>query len=114
MGVRRIHSKLPDFSYDRLLAIGLVLVGRALTVYPVCLLFRPSAWAIPLREQHVLWWGGLRGALALALALSLPPSFPLYHEILVTAFGVVVFSVIVQGLTMPLLMRRCRRGVGRN
>jgi CPA1 family monovalent cation:H+ antiporter len=91
-----------------LLAIGLVLVGRALTVYPVCLFFRPSAWAIPLREQHVLWWGGLRGALALALALSLPPSFPLHHEILVTAFGVVVFSVIVQGLTMPLLMRKLK------
>jgi monovalent cation:H+ antiporter, CPA1 family len=89
-----------------LLAIGLVLAGRALTVYPVCLLFRPSRWAIPLRDQHVLWWGGLRGALALALALALPPSFPLYHEILVTAFGVVVFSVIVQGLTMPLLMRK--------
>ena len=89
-----------------LLAIGLVLAGRALTVYPVCMLFRPSRWAIPLRDQHVLWWGGLRGALALALALALPPSFPLYHEILVTAFGVVVFSVIVQGLTMPLLMRK--------
>ena len=91
-----------------LLAIGLVLVGRALTVYPVCLFFRPSTWAIPLREQHVLWWGGLRGALALALALALPPSFPLHHEILVTAFGVVVFSVIVQGLTMPLLMRKLK------
>jgi CPA1 family monovalent cation:H+ antiporter len=44
----------------------------------------------------------------LALALALPPSFPLYHEILVTAFGVVVFSVIVQGLTMPLLMRKLK------
>ena len=89
-----------------LVAIGLVLAGRALTVYPVCLLFRLSTWAIPTREQHVLWWGGLRGALALALALALPPSFPLYNEILITAFGVVVFSVVVQGLTMPLLLRK--------
>ena len=91
-----------------LFAIGLVLAGRALSVYPVCLFFRPSRWAIPLREQHVLWWGGLRGALALALALSLPPSFPLYNEILATAFGVVVFSVVAQGLTMPLLMRKLK------
>ena len=91
-----------------LFAIGLVLAGRALSVYPVCLFFRPSTWAIPLREQHVLWWGGLRGALALALALALPPSFPLYNEILATAFGVVVFSVVVQGLTMPLLMRKLK------
>ena len=89
-----------------LIAIGLVLAGRALTVYPLCLLFRLSTWAITTSEQHVLWWGGLRGALALALALALPPSFPLYNEILITAFGVVVFSVVVQGLTMPLLLRK--------
>jgi monovalent cation:H+ antiporter, CPA1 family len=95
-----------------LLAIGLGLAGRALTVYPVCLLFRFSTWAIPMREQHILWWGGLRGALALALALALPPSFQLHDEILITAFGVVVFAVVVQGLTMPwlLLMLKFSRG----
>ena len=89
-----------------LVAIGLVLAGRALTVYPLSLLFRLSTWAIPMRDQHILWWGGLRGALALALALALPPDFPLYNEILITAFGVVVFAVVVQGLTMPLLLRK--------
>jgi monovalent cation:H+ antiporter, CPA1 family len=87
-------------------ATGLVLLGRALTVYPLCLLFASSRWGIPLRDQHVLWWGGLRGALALALALALPPSFPLHDEILVTAFGVTVFSVVVQGLTMQPLLRK--------
>ena len=86
-------------------AIGLVLAGRALSVYPLCLLFQLSTWAIPMREQHVLWWSGLRGALALALALALPPSFPLHNEILITAFGVVAFSVVAQGLTMSLLLR---------
>jgi Na+:H+ antiporter len=87
-----------------LIAVGLVLVGRVLTVYPLCLLFRHSTWAIPMRDQHVLWWGGLRGALALALALALPPSFPFYNEIVITTFGVVAFSVVVQGLTMPLVL----------
>ena len=90
------------------LAIGLVLAGRALTVYPICLSFRLSRWAVPMRQQHVLWWGGLRGALALALALALPLSFPLHGEILITAFGVVVFSVVVQGLTMPWVLRRLK------
>ena len=56
-------------------------------------------------EQHVLWWGGLRGALGLALALSLPAELPLRNEIVVVTFGVVAFSIIVQGLTMPLLLR---------
>jgi CPA1 family monovalent cation:H+ antiporter len=87
------------------LALGLVLVARAFAVYPLCWLFHASKWAIPVAEQHVLWWGGLRGALALALALALPDSFPLHDEILVTAFVVVVFSVVAQGLTFPLLMR---------
>jgi CPA1 family monovalent cation:H+ antiporter len=86
--------------------IALVLLGRALTIYPLCLLFVRSRWAIPMGAQHVLWWGGLRGALGLALALSLPPSLPFRDEILVATFGVVAFSVIFQGLTMPPLLRR--------
>jgi CPA1 family monovalent cation:H+ antiporter len=84
--------------------IGLVLLGRALTVYPICLGFRWSAHKVPMRMQHVLWWGGLRGALGLALALSLPPDLPRHDEILVATFGVVVFSVVVQGLTMVGLL----------
>jgi CPA1 family monovalent cation:H+ antiporter len=86
-------------------AILMVLVARALTIYPLSLLFRGSRWAISAGEQHVLWWGGLRGALGLALALSLPPSLPLRNDIVVVTFGVVAFSIVVQGLTMPPLLR---------
>ena len=89
-----------------LTAILLVLAGRALTVYPLCLLFRRSHWAIPPPMQHILWWGGLRGALGLALALSLPASLPMRDEILILTFAVVVFSVVLQGLTMPWLLRK--------
>ncbi|HWT99839.1 MAG TPA: sodium:proton antiporter [Terriglobales bacterium] len=83
----------------------LILAARLISVYPLCLLFRGSRWRVPLREQHVLWWGGLRGALALALVLALPPDFPLRDEIVVAAFATVSFSVLVQGLTMPWLIR---------
>lgn len=85
--------------------IAISLVARALTVYPLSALFLASRWRISPGEQHVLWWGGLRGALALALALSLPDSLPLRDTIVVATFGVVAFSIVVQGLTMPLLLR---------
>lgn len=87
-------------------AIAATLLGRALAVYPLSLLFLGSNWAVPFGEQHVLWWGGLRGALALALALSLPATLPLRDEVVVVTFGVVAFSIIVQGLTMPLLLQK--------
>ena len=101
--------------FDRLggvafvIVIALVLLGRALTVYPLCLLFVRSRWAIPVSAQHVLWWGGLRRALGLALSLSLPPSLPFRDEILIATFGVVAFCVILQGLTMPPLLRRASK-----
>ncbi len=88
--------------------IIMVVVGRALTVYPLCMPLLKSKWAIPLRYQHILWWGGLRGALGLALALSLPDSLPMHDEIIIATFGVVAFSVIVQGLSMPFLLRRLK------
>jgi CPA1 family monovalent cation:H+ antiporter len=89
-----------------LVAIGLVLIGRAIAVYGICLPFSRTRWAVPPAAQHILWWGGLRGALGLALALTLPPTVAFHEEILVSTFGVVVFSVVVQGLSMPTLLRK--------
>jgi CPA1 family monovalent cation:H+ antiporter len=89
-------------------AVGalLSLIGRAAAVYPVAALFRRSALRVSAPYQHILWWGGLRGALALALALALPANLAERNEIIAVAFAVVAFSVFVQGLTMaPLLAR---------
>ena len=61
-----------------------------------------------MRFQYVLWWGGLRGALALALALSLPDAMQRRAEILLATFTVVAFSIVVQGLTMPLILHRLK------
>lgn len=87
-------------------AILLVLAGRAATVYPLSLIFRSSRLAIGMGEQHVLWWGGLRGALALALALALPATIPMRDTIVIATFAVVGFSVVIQGLTMPWILKR--------
>jgi CPA1 family monovalent cation:H+ antiporter len=89
-------------------AVLLVLIGRAVAVYPLSALFGRSTVAVPTPYQHVLFWGGLRGALALALALALPAEVPERLAIIVTAFLVVAFSIFVQGLTMPWLVRRLR------
>ncbi|MGC2784018.1 MAG: sodium:proton antiporter [Roseiarcus sp.] len=101
-----------DFAREGFLALALIvalaLLGRAVAVYPVCLAFLGSRWAIPLNQQHLMWWGGLRGALALALALALPADLPQRDDILISAFAVVAFSVIVQGLTAPLALKAAR------
>jgi len=54
----------------------------------------------------VLFWGGLRGALALALALSLPADLADRNTITTVTFAVVALSVLVQGLTITPLLRR--------
>ena len=89
-----------------LLAIALVTLGRAVTIYPLCALFARSRLKVAMRHQHVLFWGGLRGALALALSLSLPEDLPRRDLIVVITFAVVAFSVFAQGLTITPLLRR--------
>src|SRR5487761_261373 len=87
-----------------LLAIGAVLLGRALSVYGLTPISNFFTETIPLRWQHVLTWGGLRGALALALVLSLRTTFPYQSSLETWTFGVVAFSIIVQGLTLKPLI----------
>lgn len=89
-------------------AIVLVTLGRAAAIYPLSLLFSRGSLRISRAYQHVMFWGGLRGALALALAEGLRPAFPLRGQIISAAFGVVAFSVLVQGLTMMPLLRRLK------
>ncbi|MBW4330682.1 cation:proton antiporter [Stakelama sp. CBK3Z-3] len=87
-------------------ATALSLLGRAAAVYPVMVAFARTRLAVPWKYKHVLFWGGLRGALALALALALPASIPERGTIITVAFAVVAFSIFVQGLTMPWLIDR--------
>jgi len=92
------------------IAIILVLAGRGLSVYPLSVLFRWSRWRLKPSFQHTLFWGGLRGALALALALAVPATVPERDAIILTSFVVVAFSILVQGLTMPWLIKKLELG----
>jgi CPA1 family monovalent cation:H+ antiporter len=87
-----------------LLAAGAVLLGRTLSVYGLAPLSNLFTERIPYRWQHIMVWGGTRGALSLALALSLDRTFPYRNQVLAATFGVVAFSIVIQGLTIkPLL-----------
>jgi len=104
-----IHEAQQDFHgvwKPALIAIALVTLGRAAAIYPVCGLFVRSDNPVSLRQQHLLVWGGLRGALALALALSLPTDVPDREAIAAVAFAVVAFSIFAQGLSIAPLLRR--------
>ena len=87
------------------IAILIVIIGRALSIYPLSALFSGSRWKLDPALQHLLFWGGLRGALALALALAVPPTVIERDAIILLAFVVVAFSILVQGLTMPAVIK---------
>jgi CPA1 family monovalent cation:H+ antiporter len=91
--------------------VAAVLVGRALVVYGLlggssrlAYRFGAAPW-VPLSWLHVMNWTGLRGAVAMALALSLPGDVPDRTLLQGTAFGIVLFTVLVQGTTAARVMR---------
>ncbi len=88
------------------LAIPAVLLGRALSVSVAALV--PGLRAdFPPYVIGILTWGGLRGGISVALALSLPNSK--FRDALITVtYAVVVFSIVVQGLTLARVLRRRR------
>jgi monovalent cation:H+ antiporter, CPA1 family len=111
IGVNVAHQPLHRLgSVAAAIAILLVLAGRGLSIYPLSALFHWSRWRLKSSFQHTLFWGGLRGALALALALAVPATVPERNAIILTAFVVVAFSILVQGLTMPWLIKRLNLG----
>ncbi len=110
IGMNAVGLPIRQLGWAGAVAIVLVLAGRAVSIYPLAALFSRSRWKLPASFQHTLFWGGLRGALALALALAVPVTVPERNAIIVTAFVVVAFSILVQGLTMPWLIKRLGLG----
>ncbi|MBS1716875.1 MAG: sodium:proton antiporter [Armatimonadetes bacterium] len=99
---------------NRLLIAGAAILAavaaRAATVYVLSGSLRWSRARVPMAYQHLLFWGGLRGALAVALAVSIPETISAAADIQVATYGVVAFSVVMQGLTFKPLIKKL--GVG--
>lgn len=89
------------------ITVGAMILTRAVAIYALSSLSnRLAQESIPLQEQTILWWGGLRGSVSIALALSIPAILPQREEIIATVFGVVLFTLLVQGLTVKPLLEK--------
>ncbi len=106
IGAQEAQQHFQDLWLPVVVAILLVVLGRAVAIYPLCAVFSKSSLKVAVQLQHVLFWGGLRGALALALALALPEDLPRRAEVVTITFAVVAFSVFAQGLSITPLLRR--------
>lgn len=93
--------------HAQLIGFGVLAVfgARLLVVYGICPFVSTKKLPIPDNWRHLMFWGGLRGALVMALALSLPTTFPEREAIINMTFGVVLFTLLVPGLTMEPLVR---------
>ncbi len=105
IGIRLAKTDIGAVWLPAVVTIVFVTLGRAVAVYVVSSFWIKTKQRVSRPHQHILFWGGLRGALALALALGLPEHLPLRAEIIAVSFAAVAFSVIVQGLTVTPLLR---------
>ncbi|MEH6611234.1 MAG: sodium:proton antiporter [Halioglobus sp.] len=92
-----------------LIAIVATFIARVIAVVGVSLMSGSLGRPVPRGWQILLVWGGLRGAIAIALVLSLPTSLPYWWLIQSMVFGVVMFSLLVQGTTNKFLIERYAR-----
>ncbi|PSQ16663.1 sodium:proton antiporter [Halobacteriales archaeon QS_8_69_26] len=116
LGVATPIGRILDHAELLVPAIVVVLVARAVAVYPLTgIVNRVSDGpTVPRSYQHVMVWGGLHGSIPIALVLGLPRTvalegggtvaFPFREELQVLVFGVAAFSLVVQGLTVGRLV----------
>lgn len=113
LGLRIQVSQLWDHADAILVAVVAIQLTRLIVVYGLGALHgvvQPER-KVPRSYQHVMFWGGLRGAISVALALSLIREVEVLGEELVSTlqvmtFGVVLFTLLVQGLSIERLIKR--------
>ena len=82
-----------------------MMIARYMVVFFTWGIFANTSYKFPFSWSVIMGWGGIRGALTMVLAMSLPDNFK-YKEFIVTmVFGVVLLSILIQGITMPFLIK---------
>lgn len=106
----QVHVRaLADAWLPILLAYLAVAIGRSIMIFGVSALLRPTRERLEDGWSFILMIGGLRGALSMVLALSLPAEFPARTEIVTLTFGVVVISILLQGTATAIFAGRLTR-----
>jgi len=95
------------------LAVLAVVIARLLVVYGICPFVSRPKHPIPMKWRHLLFWGGVRGALVMALALSLPLEVKDRDLIINMSFGVALFTLLGPGLTMEPFMKFLKMAPGK-
>ena len=106
MGMGFFTGRFSDWDFVFVvMAILFCLLGRALNTFPISAIANMSrSHKVPMRMQFVIWFAGLRGAIAFALSQNMPGAHKEVYE--TTTLSVVIFTTVVcGGLTEPLLSR---------
>lgn len=101
VGLEIQQMSIKEYWSSIAIAIVIVIFSRSLAVY-----LSTVGSSLPNTWKHILNWGGLKGSLSIALAMSLPLNFPKREAVVVLTFSVVLFSLLVQGLTIGRLIKR--------
>jgi CPA1 family monovalent cation:H+ antiporter len=105
IGMEVPHAPLAPYARDILWAVLAMTIARAIVVYGLFPVLNRFSEPVSGKWQHVVFWGGLRGSLSIALVLSLPLTIAGRAELVAMTFGAVTFSLLVQGLTLSPLLR---------
>jgi CPA1 family monovalent cation:H+ antiporter len=108
MGLVITFEMFRDQWLAMLIAIAAALGARALAIFLLAPLARFIGPPIPKDWRLILSWGGLRGVIAIALVLSLPTELPYWWTVQSMVFGVVLFSLLVQGISTNWLIKKLR------
>lgn len=108
MGVTITIDMFIDQWLAMLLGIIAATISRAGVIYSFTPIINqlPKQEKIPFSYQNVMMWGGLRGGVGIALALSIPTTVPAWYTIQAIVYGMVLFTLFIQAPLMPRLIKR--------